>query len=73
MDIKEIFVLICLWFINIYNNVIDYFKSKKIKEEVKEVKEVDDESNNEHQLLLEELAEEVIERLSEKYHLFKKD
>ena len=70
MDIKEIFVLICLWFINIYNNVIDYFKSKKIKEEVKED---DDESNNEHQLLLEELAEEVIERLSEKYHLFKKD
>ena len=71
MDIKEIFVLICLWFIKIYNNVIDYFKSKKIKEEVKEVEE--DESNNEHQLLLEELAEEVIERLSEKYHLFKKD
>ena len=68
MDIKEIFVLICLWFIKIYNNVIDCFKSKKIKEEVKE-----DESNNEHQLLLEELAEEVIERLGEKYHLFKKD
>lgn len=67
MNIKEIFVLICLWFINIYNNVIDYFKSKKIKE----VEE--DEGNNEHQLLLEELAEEVIERLSEKYHLFKKD
>ena len=71
MDIKEIFVLICLWFIKFYNNVIDYFKSKKIKEEVKEVEE--DESNNEHQLLLEELAEEVIERLGEKYHLFKKD
>ena len=70
MDIKEIFILICLWFIKIYNNVIDYFKSKKIKEEVKED---DDESNNEHQLLLEELAEEVIERLGEKYHLFKKD
>ena len=69
MDIKEIFVLICLWFIKIYNNVIDYFKSKKIKEEVKE----DDEGNNEHQLLLEELAEEVIERLSEKYHFFKKE
>lgn len=72
MDIKEIFVLICLWFIKIYNNVIDYFKSKKIKEE-RVAKEVDDEGNNEHQLLLEELAEEVIERLSEKYHLFKKD
>lgn len=71
MDIKEIFILICLWFIKIYNNVIDCFKSKKIKEEVKEVEE--DESNNEHQLLLEELAEEVIERLGEKYHLFKKD
>ncbi len=69
MDIKEIFVLICLWFIKIYNNVIDYFKSKKIKEEVKE----DDEGNNEHQLLLEELAEEVIERLSERYHFFKKE
>jgi len=70
MDIKEIFVLICLWFINIYKNIIDSFNCKKIKEEVKEV---DDESNNEHQLLLEELAEEVIERLGEKYHLFKKD
>jgi len=42
MDIKEIFVLICLWFINIYNNVIDYFKSKKIKEEIKEDDEEDD-------------------------------
>jgi len=71
MDIKEIFVLICLWFINIYNNVIDYFKSKKIKEE--RVAKEDDEGNNEHQLLLEELAEEVIERLGEQYYLFKKD
>jgi len=70
MDIKEIFFMIYLFFINIYKNIIDYFNCKKVKvkEEVEE-----DESNNEHQLLIEELAEEVIERLGEKYHLFKKD
>lgn len=69
MDIKEVFVLICLWFINIYNNVIDCFKSKNIKEKVDE----EIEENNEHQLLIEELAEEVIERLTDKYHFFKKE
>ena len=70
MDIKEIFFMIYLFFINIYKNIIDSFNCKKVKvkEEVEE-----DESNNEHQLLIEELAEEVIERLGEKYHLFKKD
>ena len=70
MDIKEIVFMIYLFFINIYKNIIDSFNCKKVKvkEEVEE-----DESNNEHQLLIEELAEEVIERLSEKYHLFKKD
>ena len=70
MNIKEIVFMIYLFFINIYKNIIDSFNCKKVKEEVKEV---DDESNNEHQLLLEELAEEVIERLGEQYHLFKKD
>ena len=40
MDIKEIFVLICLWFIKIYNNVIDCFKSKKVKEEVKIIEKI---------------------------------
>ena len=70
MNIKEIVFMIYLFFINIYKNIIDYFNCKKVKvkEEVEE-----DESNNEHQLLIEELAEEVIERLGEKYHLFKKD
>ena len=70
MDIKEIVFMIYLFFINIYKNIIDSFNCKKVKvkEEVEE-----DESNNEHQLLIEELAEEVIERLGEKYHLFKKD
>tara|TARA_E500000318_G_C3561202_1_gene213516 strand:+ start:246 stop:458 length:213 start_codon:yes stop_codon:yes gene_type:complete len=70
MDIKEIVFMIYLFFINIYKNIIDSFNCKKVKvkEEVEE-----DESNNEHQLLLEELAEEVIERLGEQYYLFKKD
>ena len=68
MDIKEIFVLICLWFINIYKNIIDSFNCKKVKEEVEEP-----DSHNETQQYIEEIAEEVIERLSEKYHLFKKD
>ena len=70
MDIKEIVFMIYLFFINIYKNIIDSFNCKKVKVE-EEVEE--DESNNEHQLLIEELAEEVIERLGEKYHLFKKD
>ena len=70
MDIKEIVFMIYLFFINIYKNIIDSFNCKKVKvkEEVEE-----DEGNNEHQLLIEEIAEEVIERLDEKYHLFKKD
>ena len=70
MNIKEIVFMIYLFFINIYKNIIGSFNCKKVKEEIKED---DDEDNNEHQLLLEGLAEEVIERLSDKYHLFKKD
>ena len=75
---KQIFNVILL----IINYIKDLFiKTKKeVKEEV--VDEVLDTknynesfeppTNNDHQLLIEELAEEVIERITEKYTLLKK-
>ena len=63
--------MIYLFFINIYKNIIDYFKSKNIKDDESEVSEPD--SHNETQQYIEEIAEEVIERITEKYHLFKKE
>jgi len=71
MNIKEIVFMIYLFFINIYKNIIDYFKSKNIKDDESEVSEPD--SHNETQQYIEEIAEEVIERITEKYHLFKKE
>ena len=68
MNIKEIVFMIYLFFINIYKNIIDYFNCKKVKEEVEEP-----DSHNETQQYIEEIAEEVIERITEKYHLFKKE
>lgn len=68
MNIKEIVLIVYLFFINIYKNIIEYFTLKKVK--------VDDEepdSDNESQQYIEEIAEEVIERITEKYHLFKKE
>jgi uncharacterized membrane protein len=68
MNIKEIVLIVYLFFINIYKNIIDSFNCKKVK--------VDDEepdSDNESQQYIEEIAEEVIERITEKYHLFKKE
>lgn len=90
MNIKEIVVLICLWFVKVYHDFIDIFKKKidqveqqkiaKSGEDISEQKE-----DTDHQLLLEELSEEVIERLDtdsivddvldkihEKYYLFEK-
>jgi len=81
MNIKEIVLIVYLFFINIYKNIIDFFNCKKVEDNKK-----DNESTNDHQLLVEELAEEVIERIDtdyivndviesikEKYHLFKKE
>jgi len=68
MNIKEIVFMIYLFFINIYKNIIDSFNCKKVKEEVEEP-----DSHNETQQYIEEIAEEVIERITEKYHLFKKE
>lgn len=70
MNIKEIVLIVYLFFINIYKNIIDSFSYEKVK--------VDDErtatdSDNESQQYIEEIAEEVIERITEKYHLFKKE
>lgn len=68
MNIKEIVLIVYLFFINIYKNIIDSFNCKKVK--------VDDEepdSDNESQQYIEEIAEEVIERITEKYYLFKKE
>ena len=33
MNIKEIVFMIYLFFINVYKNIIDYFKSKNIKDD----------------------------------------
>jgi len=81
MNIKEIVLIVYLFFINIYKNIIDFFNCKKVEDNKK-----DNESTNDHQLLVEELAEEVIERIDtdyivndviesikENYHLFKKE
>lgn len=75
MNIKEIVFMIYLFFINIYKNIIDYFKSKNIKDNDSVVSEPvsEPDSHNETQQYIEEIAEEVIERITEKYHLFKKE
>jgi uncharacterized membrane protein len=67
MNIKEIVLIVYLFFINIYKNIIDSFSYKKVK--------VDEEpdSDNESQQYIEEIAEEVIERITEKFYLFKKE
>ena len=70
MNIKEIVLIVYLFFINIYKNIIDSFSYEKVK--------VDDErtapdSDNESQQYIEEIAEEVIERITEKFYLFKKE
>lgn len=83
MNIKEIVVLICLWFVKVYHDFIDIFKKKIDQVEQEDIAE--QEEDTDHQLLLEELSEEVIERLDtdsivddvldkihEKYYLFEK-
>ena len=68
MNIKEIVLIVYLFFINIYKNIIDSFSYEKVK-----VDDEDPDSDNESQQYIEEIAEEVIERITEKYHLFKKE
>ena len=68
MNIKEIVLIVYLFFININKNIIDSFSYEKVK-----VDDEDPDSDNESQQYIEEIAEEVIERITEKYHLFKKE
>ena len=68
MNIKEIVLIVYLFFINIYKNIIDSFSYEKVK-----VDDEESDSDNESQQYIEEIAEEVIERITEKYHLFKKE
>ena len=68
MNIKEIVLIVYLFFINIYKNIIDSFSYEKVK-----VDDDEPDSYNESQQYIEEIAEEVIERITEKYHLFKKE
>lgn len=73
MNIKEIVLLVYFYFINVYKNIIEYFTPKNIKDDESVVSDSEPDSHNESQQYIEEIAEEVIERLTEKYHLFKKE
>ena len=74
MNINEFFVVILLWIIKFYNNIKSCFISKDIVEEKPDLSLVlDPDSDNDKQIEIEEIAEEVIDKILENYHLFKKE
>ena len=74
MNINEFFVVILLWIIKFYNNIKSCFKSVKPVDDKPDLSLVlDPDSDNDKQIEIEEIAEEVIDKILENYHLFKKE
>jgi len=74
MNIKEFVALIFLWIIKYYNRFMNNFKSIEAVDDKPDLSLVlDPDSDNDKQIEIEEIAEEVIDKILENYHLFKKE